>query len=126
MTNTTHQLPLFFVLFWAIGSFFQGCYYDVAEELYPEDCLITGMSYAEDVLPILRANCYRCHDAANSRGGITLEGYEQLLRQIDNGRLLGAIKRESGFSAMPQDAPKLADCQISKIEAWILEGAPDN
>jgi hypothetical protein len=59
-------------------------------------------------------------------GNITLEGHAQLLQHINSGRLLGAIRHESGFLPMPQNASKLPSCDISKIEQWILDGAPNN
>ena len=104
-----------------------GCYYDNEEELYPTDtCNTSDMSYSADVLPILEDNCYSCHNQAGNQGGITLEGYSNLKTYVDNGKLLGAIKHEDGFSAMPQGEPQLAECQIAKIEAWIDQGASDN
>lgn len=103
------------------------CYYDVEEEIYPTiDCLTDDMSYVNDILPIISDNCFRCHDAANNFGNITLEGYDLLKSRVDNGQLLGAIKHEEGFSPMPQNATKLLDCNIEKIEAWINNGAPNN
>lgn len=106
---------------------FSGCYYDIEEELYPTlECNTTDMSYTQDILPILQNNCYQCHDQANNLGNVTLEGYDNLIIRVNSGRLLGAIKRESGFSPMPKDQPQLLDCQIAKIEQWVNSGAPDN
>ena len=38
----------------------------------------------------------------------------------------GSIKHDSGYKAMPQNATKLDDCRISKVEAWITAGALNN
>lgn len=104
-----------------------GCYYDVEEELYPTlECDTGNMSYTNDILPIIQNNCYTCHNQGSNFGGVTLEGYESLKAYVDNGRLLGAIRHESGFSPMPKNAPQLVECNIEKIEAWINAGAPDN
>lgn len=103
------------------------CYYDVEEEIYPmTGCLTEDMSYLMDVLPIIIDNCYVCHDAANNFGGVTLEGYENISVRVSNGQLLGAIRHDPGFSPMPKNEPKLLDCEIEKIEAWIIQGAMDN
>jgi hypothetical protein len=67
-----------------------------------------------------------CHNAASNFGNIKLETYEQVVQRVEDGRLLGAIRHESGFSPMPQGNPKLSDCQIAQIEAWIDEGYPQN
>lgn len=115
-------LVLFFII-----AYCTGCYYDVEEELYPTlECSTENMSYSQDILPILQNRCYQCHDQANNFGNVTLEGYNNLIIHVNSGRLLGAIKRESGFSPMPKNESPLLDCQIEKIEQWINNGAPDN
>ncbi len=104
-----------------------GCYYDVEEELYPSiDCLTMDMSYAEDILPIIESNCYGCHNATANFGNINLEGHSQLMKYVDDGSIVGAIKHAAGFSAMPKNGAKLLDCEIEKIEAWIADGALNN
>ena len=106
---------------------FSACYYDVEEELYPTTgCETTNLSYSQDVLPILTNNCFSCHNQASNFGNVTLEGYDNLIVHVTSGRLLGAIKHESGFSPMPQNAAQLVQCDIEKIEAWIADGAPNN
>ena len=89
-------------------------------------CDTTGMKYAADVLPILQANCYRCHGNGNVTGGITLDGYAALVTQVNNGNLIGAITHAPGYTPMPFDGGKLSDCDIAKIKAWINEGTPNN
>ena len=114
-------------IFLLIGMFLSGCYYDVESELYPSsECSTSDMSYQNDILPLIDVACYQCHDAANNFGGITLEGYAALKTFADNGQLVGVIKHESGFSPMPQGSPKLLDCEIEKVEAWIEQGTKDN
>ena len=103
------------------------CYYDVEEEIYPEiDCDTQSATYSGTIEPILSDNCLVCHSAAVKTAGITLEGYNSLKTYVDNGRFLGAIKHQPGFSSMPQGASQLPECDILKVEAWILNGAPDN
>lgn len=104
-----------------------GCYYDVEEELYPTvECSTDNMSYANDIAPIISQNCYVCHAQALNLGNVTLEGYEAIKVYVDNGKIEGSINHRSGFSAMPQNLPKLLDCEIAKIEQWITDGAPNN
>ncbi|MBX2872366.1 MAG: hypothetical protein KTR30_09710 [Saprospiraceae bacterium] len=106
----------------------QACTYNSEEDLYPggDVCDTSDVSYNQDVLPILVNNCYVCHDNTNRQGGIILEGYDQLKTHVNSGRLIGAIRRESGFSPMPQGSPALPDCQIETIAQWITDGAPEN
>ena len=109
----------------ALGA--SGCYYDVEEELYPElECDTQNATFSGTVQPVLSQNCLVCHSAAVNTAGITLEGYNNLKVHVDNGRFLGAIKHQAGFSPMPQGGPQLPECDILKIEQWISDGAPNN
>ncbi|MFQ5448280.1 MAG: hypothetical protein ACE5FF_15245 [Saprospiraceae bacterium] len=110
-----------------IMVFSAGCYYDSEEEIYPTlECDTGNVTYSGTVLPILTNNCYKCHDAANNFGGVTLEGYSNLKIYAQSGQLLAVIKHQPGFPFMPRNAPQLIECDIAKIETWVLSGAPDN
>lgn len=104
-----------------------GCYYDVEEELYPTiDCLTDNISYENDILPILVDDCFSCHSTAANFGNITLEGYDELIKYVNDGSFLGAVRHDGGFSPMPKGKPKILECEIEKISAWIDDGALDN
>ena len=104
-----------------------GCYYDVEEDLYPSiECQTEEMSLVVDILPILEADCMQCHSASANFGNVSLEGFDQLSKYVNDGSLLGVIKHDPGFSPMPKGAPKLLDCEVQKIEAWIQAGALNN
>lgn len=107
---------------------FSSCYYDSEEALFPvSECVTTAMSYQTNIKPILERNCYACHSAAVNTANITLEGHSELIKHTTGGgRLLGAIKHQSGFSRMPKNTAKLLACDIAKIEQWILDGSPNN
>jgi hypothetical protein len=105
------------------------CYYDVAEELYPPStCVTDSMSLQNNIVPIFERNCYVCHSVANgpNNGNVILEEYSELVKYANNGQLVGAINHESGFSFMPKNAAKLGNCDIAKIEQWVLDGALNN
>jgi hypothetical protein len=84
------------------------------------------MSLQVNIVPILERNCYVCHSVAANTANVTLQGYAELIKYVNNGKLLGVIRHDSGFTPMPQNASKLISCDIAKIEQWILDGAPDN
>ncbi len=88
------------------------CTYEVEDELSMLDCDDNDISYSQDIVPLLITNCLGCHGAGIGSGGVTLEGYENLKIFVDNGLLLGALKHESGFSPMPQNAAMLPACPI--------------
>jgi mono/diheme cytochrome c family protein len=116
-----------FVFVVLVFSLMVTCAYDSEEDLFGQnDCSDDEVSYRTDIIPILQNNCFGCHGEGINTGGVTLEGYGNTLKYVENGRLLGAIKRESGFSPMPQGAAMLPECPIRQIESWIDDGAANN
>ncbi len=90
-------------------------------------CDTANRKYADNVVPILTANCYSCHGTSTSSvSGIVLQGYDNLKAMASNGRLIGAITHASGFPAMPKNAPRLSDCDINTIKSWINNGTQNN
>ncbi len=106
---------------------FTSCYYDIAEDLYPTTtCVTDSMSYATNIVPIIKSNCIACHSTAANQGGVDIETYDKIKVYVENNSLLGSIKHQSGYSPMPKGGSKLSTCDISKIEAWITQGAKNN
>lgn len=106
-------------------AFISACYYDVEEELYSVDkCETYDMSYSNDIVPILTNNgCLGCHgDLAT----LDLNGYADLKVYADNGALMGSVRHENGYRAMPDNMPKIDQCDIDYLAAWIEQGAKDN
>jgi hypothetical protein len=111
------------------GSLVQGCYYDVEEELYPPSagaCDTSGVTYALSIVPVLNSNCVTCHSQSVAQGQVILDNYTDVKANIDNGKLLGAIRWDDGYAQMPQGGNKLNDCTIKQFETWAAAGAPNN
>lgn len=97
-------------------------------------CDTVNMTYANNVVPILKYNCYTCHSVGNSVGsvGILLDSYQHLkpYTQFDSAKmasiLVGNIEHDPGFVAMPYMKHKLDACSINQIVAWVNQGAPNN
>jgi hypothetical protein len=103
-----------------------GCYYDSEEYLYPvvnTGCDSVNVTYGSSVVPILKSYCTSCHSGNNST---VLNTYAGVLVSVNNGKLLGSVKHESGYRAMPDGGGKLSDCDIRIISIWIDNGAPNN
>lgn len=97
------------------------CNYDTVGTV--DGCDPSGVSFTNNVSSILSANgCTGCH----SGGSIILNTYAGVKTVADDGRLLGSIKHESGYRAMPDGGGKMDSCDIATIEVWINEGANDN
>jgi len=111
-----------------IGLSLESCWYDSEEHLYPNPpaCDTLNVSYISDVNPILQNRCYVCHGNNNTISVYEFEGFQDWLNFVEKGKLLGAIKREGGFLAMPQGADKMPDCEINILEAWINQGKKNN
>ncbi len=97
----------------------------------PPPCFEDSVSFSNDVWPIINANCVGCHNASRLRGGINLEGYDNIvdvanMQQDGFSLLYGVIERLPGFSAMPRSAAKLDTCSVKIIKLWIEEGAKNN
>ncbi len=89
-------------------------------------CDTANSKYSEDIVPILKANCYSCHNSNNANDGVILENYAGVRSVAVTPTLLGVITHASGYPAMPEGAPQLSDCDINKIRSWINNGAQNN
>ena len=111
--------------------FAAGCYYDIEEELYPNNttgtCDPIQVTFSSTINSILISNgCIGCHGGSFPAGNISLAGHAQVKRKVDDGTLWGAINHLPGFSPMPQGGQKMNSCDISRIKAWIDAGSPNN
>jgi cytochrome c len=92
--------------------------------------------YTQNVLPILKTNCYRCHGAPNHRGGLTMDTQASLMKGGHDGpvivpgdpakSLLITLIRHEGPADDPKPMPpkdKLSDADIATITAWVKAGA---
>ncbi len=89
-------------------------------------CDTSAISFAQDIWPVIKTACKGCHSGANPSGGIDLSNYTAVKTVALNGKLLGAISWQQGFTPMPQGGNKLSDCTIAKVKKWIDDGTPDN
>jgi hypothetical protein len=91
-----------------------------------DTCDTTSVSYKDDIVPLLKdkgCTTPTCHGATSALPYAT---YAELKAEVDTERLLGAVKREVGFSPMPKIGDKIDACSISILEAWIKQGAKNN
>jgi len=88
-------------------------------------CDTTNVTYTNSIKAIFDNNCISCHNASNPSGGWALDTYNSSKTCAQSGRLLGAVKWLSGYSAMPPGGNKLSDCNIAKIQKWINAGMPN-
>ncbi|MEP7317786.1 MAG: c-type cytochrome domain-containing protein [Panacibacter sp.] len=89
-------------------------------------CDTSIYSYSGAVSVILGDHCVGCHTGVNGGGGVDLATYTGVRTVALNGRLVGAVTHAPGYSPMPQGAPMLSDCNITQIEKWVADNAPNN
>jgi mono/diheme cytochrome c family protein len=128
MKHILKILPV--ALSWLLIAGLGGCYYDKEEILYPgTTCDTTKVTYSVTISGMMTTHCNVCHSTASANangGGIALDSYSKVKVYADNGRLMGSINHAGGFSPMPKNATKLSTCDISKVQAWVNAGAPNN
>jgi uncharacterized membrane protein len=95
--------------------------------------VVPGISFAHDILPILKSRCTNCHGGQKTERGLNLTSYETLMAGSENGPVI--IPKDSTNSPlaealierkMPKRGPKLSPEQAQLIIDWIEAGAPDN
>ena len=91
----------------------------------PSSCFVDTnlVSYQKDILPIMKAYCYNCHGNGNTAfgNGINLDGYDNASSQAFV--IYAAVTHYPSpeIVAMPYGKPKLPDCEINKIAAWLVK-----
>jgi hypothetical protein len=110
---------------------------NTSKDLLALPCNVDSVSYKNDVVPILRSNCYKCHSAGNSVGstGILLDTWDSLKFYARNNdttnvsALVGVITNNPhnpNYPSMPYKLPALDSCSILKITFWVFQGALNN
>ncbi|HNF43902.1 MAG TPA: hypothetical protein PLT49_09540, partial [Ferruginibacter sp.] len=90
------------------------------------DCDTTVFTYAAAIAPLVNNYCKGCHNPASLGGGIDLSTYAGVKAIAQNGKLMGSIRHQAGFIAMPQGGTKLSECKITQFQKWVDAGAPNN
>ena len=97
----------------------------------------SGVSFAEDIVPILKAKCYSCHSASKKKGGLRLDNESFILAGGRNGKVLkkGFSPTKSKLYAYlilpshdekhmpPRGKKQLNNQELEKIHHWIQLGA---
>ena len=115
----------------ALLSVATGCTYshgDASATPTPCDISSQSVTYAGVISPIFDAHCRECHatSVASTLGGGNDFGNYQTIKRYPAASILKSIEHAPGYDAMPKGRPKLSDCDILRIKAWIDAGEPNN
>ncbi|EKK01269.1 protein containing planctomycete cytochrome C domain protein [Rhodopirellula baltica SH28] len=98
-----------------------------------------NVSYHDDVLPILRTNCFGCHQGAKQLGEYVMTDFDALIRGGESGDaaivpgdaessyLISLITSHEGVAEMPKAPRKpLLETEVDTIRRWIEQGAKND
>lgn len=104
-----------------------------AEQPTAEPAALTGVSFANDVLPILNSRCLNCHGGDRIEEGLLIGSYGELMAGSANGPVIIPGDAEGSLlvelvanQKMPKRGPKLTPPQVQLIVDWVNQGALNN
>lgn len=96
----------------------------------------TSADFKRDIMPILKAECYKCHseESGKEKGGFVFDNLARFAKDIGPGRVIepGKVEPSDFLVTFTNDVeedshmpPKknLTAAQIAKFKEWISEGA---
>ena len=95
--------------------------------IYDEDvCNTVEVSYADEIVPLIDANCFSCHEDEDNYTGLCLATYALVSDSTTLSHILERIQLDlNDDDIMPPNTP-LSDCQIDIFKAWVEQGAQNN
>jgi len=113
------------ILSCTIALLLVSCKNDNEEETFSKNnggtttCDTVNVSFSKVIMPMIQNNCLSCHNSTSPK----LSNYDQIAQNAT--RILGAIKHQPGYKAMPQGG-SLPQCNILQFEAWVNQGKKNN
>jgi mono/diheme cytochrome c family protein len=109
----------------------------LAPVLGADDQKPTAPNYEDQVKPILRKYCLKCHGDDMQEAGINMQNYGAMLRGGSGGKIVEAgrasqsllmqvITNDDPDARMPPDSPPLPQAEIDLIRTWIDAGVLEN
>src|SRR4051812_38751657 len=94
------------------------------------------LTYQDQILPLIEANCSKCHNADKKKADLELTSYQGVLRgsgsgpvvlsgNVDGSKLWKALTH-SEEPYMPPNRPRLDDKDLDMFKKWILGGLLEN
>ena len=93
----------------------------------------SAVDFDEDVLPILKSNCLKCHKDGKEKGDLNLEPHRikqhigsglQIVPGKPNGGLfMKVILSEDPENRMPPKGARLSEKEVNTLKLWITQGA---
>src|SRR5204863_2904686 len=94
------------------------------------------ITYQDNILPLVEANCSKCHNSDKKKADLDLTSYQGALKGSGSGVVLVSVNPDGSklWKAvthaeepnMPPNRPKLADKDLDLIKKWITGGLLEN
>jgi hypothetical protein len=107
------------IIYWWIS---QGAFNNRCDSIV---CDSANVTYTISIQPILQTWCLGCHSGSNPSNGLSLTTYDETVACANSGRLMGALRHEQGYFAMPKGGYTLSPCEIDLFQKWINIGKPE-
>src|SRR5204862_1530792 len=93
------------------------------------------IDFAKEIKPIFESSCIKCHGRGRTKGDLSIENRETLLKGGENGPVIVPGRSAESYlielvagldpdTVMPQKGKRLTPEQIGLLRAWIDQGAP--
>src|SRR5258705_11086761 len=93
------------------------------------------IDFGKEIKPILEASCIKCHGRGRTKGDLSIENRDTLLKGGESGpaiipgkseesRVIELVAGLDPDSVMPQKGKRLTPEQAGLLRAWIDQGAP--
>jgi len=93
------------------------------------------IDFAKEIKPIFEASCIKCHGRGRTKGDLSIESRDTLLKGGESGpaivpgksaesHLIELVAGLDPDSVMPQKGKRLTTEEIGVLRAWIDQGAP--
>src|SRR5450631_2278710 len=94
------------------------------------------ITYQDKVLPLVQANCAKCHNEDKKKADLDLTSYQGILKGSGSGvvvvsgnpegsKLWRAIMQTED-PTMPPNQPRLPDHDLETVKNWIRDGLMEN
>jgi len=94
-----------------------------------------SVEFVKDIKPLFDASCVQCHAKGKTKGGLSLETRESLLKGGESGpvvvigkgvesRIVHLVAALDPDAVMPMKGTKWTPEQVALLRAWIDQGAP--
>src|SRR5262249_48787285 len=78
-------------------------------------------SFDQDIAPILKAHCVKCHSGSQPAGELDLGSRKGLVKGGKSGFAMGLLLSRVRSGAMPPGGPRLSETEIGTLEKWVQQ-----